>query len=84
MNPVPSEQGRLFAAVKRVNRRIRERRALAEAVGRFGESAQAVQARILGVTREHLNRVLNGHRQSRRLRAGYNRLVKGEEATHVA
>ena len=31
----------------------------------------------LGVTREHLNRVLNGHRQSRRLMAAWHQL-KGE------
>lgn len=33
--------------------------------------SQAKAARILGVTRWHLNRVLNGHRQSRSLTAKF-------------
>jgi predicted XRE-type DNA-binding protein len=35
---------------------------------------QAEAARRLGVTRWHLNRVLNGHRQSRSLTAKFNAL----------
>ena len=33
-------------------------------------------AQKLGVTREHLNRVLRGHRQSRRLLRAYHELIK--------
>lgn len=37
--------------------------------------SQARAARILGTSREHLNRVLNGHRKSRRLVALYRDLM---------
>jgi plasmid maintenance system antidote protein VapI len=37
---------------------------------------QTEAAEELGVSREHLNRVLNGHRQSRRLTRAYNDLVR--------
>lgn len=37
---------------------------------------QGFAARKLGVTREHLNRVLNGKRQSRSLLNRYNALLK--------
>lgn len=36
---------------------------------------QIQAAKILGVTREHLNRVLKGHRESRRLTRLYNALI---------
>ena len=37
--------------------------------------SQRRAARILGVTQEHLNRVLRGHRQSKRLEALYRDLM---------
>lgn len=37
---------------------------------------QTEGARILGVTREHLNRVLRGHRESRSLRRRWEELIK--------
>lgn len=39
---------------------------------------QTRAAALLGVTREHLNRVLNGHRESRRLLAAWEKL-QGEK-----
>lgn len=39
---------------------------------------QTQAASLLGVTREHLNRVLNGHRESRRLLAAWEKL-QGEK-----
>jgi hypothetical protein len=39
--------------------------------------SQQEKANRLGVTREHLNRVLRGHRISRRLVADHNRLFGG-------
>jgi len=38
---------------------------------------QGRAAKILGVTREHLNRVLNGKRESRRLIKAHRELVGG-------
>ena len=37
---------------------------------------QTQAAKKLGVTREHLNRVLRGHRQSRRLMAAFQKLQR--------
>jgi hypothetical protein len=36
---------------------------------------KASAARALGVTREHLSRVVHGHRQSRRLMAAWKKLL---------
>jgi hypothetical protein len=38
--------------------------------------SQGVAAARLGVTREHLNRVLRGHRQSRRLMSAWNEIQR--------
>jgi|GEM_PF-2898706 transcriptional regulator with XRE-family HTH domain len=40
-----------------------------------GRISQRRAARILGVTQEHLNRVLRGHRKSERLLAHYSELM---------
>lgn len=42
--------------------------------------SQGEAARRLGVTREHLNRVLNGHRESRSLIARYRELLSRVKA----
>ena len=42
--------------------------------------SQRAAAQRLGVTREHLNRVLRGHRQSRSLLRRYQTLTKPEVA----
>lgn len=39
------------------------------------EWSQKAAAQYLGVTREHLNRVLRGHRKSKRLLKAYRRLI---------
>lgn len=38
--------------------------------------SQTLAAKKLGVTREHLNRVLRGHRQSRRLTTAFQKLQR--------
>ena len=38
--------------------------------------SQTAAAKKLGVTREHLNRVLRGHRHSRRLTSAYQKLQR--------
>jgi len=44
---------------------------------RRGRLSQGRSAKLLGVTREHLNRVLNGKRESRRLIQAYRKLTGG-------
>lgn len=40
-----------------------------------GQVSQETAAKMLGVSREHLNRVLNGHRESRSLMRRWRELV---------
>jgi hypothetical protein len=52
--------------------------------GSVQKVTQTNAAKILGVTREHLNRVLNGHRPSRRLTLRWNEFVRRNGAGHLA
>ena len=53
-------------------------------IKRWGVLNQTEAAKRLGVTREHLNRVLRGHRESRSLMKAYADLVAQAEKNPLA